>query len=450
MDTKKVKTNAFNHLWSHNSDWTQVAEEGGPTVIVEGDGVRVKDSEGNEWVDVNGGYSSVNIGYGRKEVAEAMYEQMQELPYFPQGSTSIPAIKLAKKLSDITPGDLNRTWFSSGGSEANETAIKIARAYHKRKGDAGRYKIISRRGSYHGGTGGVLWAGSGDRLDYEPASYPGMIYAPHPDPYRCELGGFTASECAILCSNAIEDLIKFHGASSVAAVIAEPIAGASGTAVPGDEYWPNLRKICDKYGVLLIADEIVCGFGRTGEMFAVNHWNIVPDLLCVAKGITSSYSPLGATIVRDKVSEVFKGKDNVFYHTLTFGGHPVSAAAALANIDILEKEDLVANSREMGSYLLRNLNQMKEQRQMIGNVRGKGLLASIELVSDRKTKTHFSPELKLGPRLSQKFKSRKMILNPPIPYINLQPQLCSKKPDIDFIVSNINEVLQEIENEVLR
>ena len=147
---------------------------------------------------------------------------------------------------------------------------------------------------------------------------------------------------------------------------------------------------------------------------------------------------------------MFKGKDNVFYHTLTFGGHPVSAAAALANIDILEKEDLVANSREMGSYLLRNLNQMKEQRQMIGNVRGKGLLASIELVSDRKTKTHFSPELKLGPRLSQKFKSRKMILNPPIPYINLQPQLCSKKPDIDFIVSNINEVLQEIENEVLR
>ena len=144
MDTKKVKTNAFNHLWSHNSDWTQVAEQGGPTIMIEGDGVRVKDSEGNEWVDVNGGYSSVNIGYGRKEVAEAMYKQMQELAYFPQGSTSIPAIKLAKKLSDITPGDLNRSWFSSGGSEANETAIKIARAYHKRKGEGSRYKIISR------------------------------------------------------------------------------------------------------------------------------------------------------------------------------------------------------------------------------------------------------------------------------------------------------------------
>ena len=198
MDTKKVKTNAFNHLWSHNSDWTQVAEQGGPTIMVEGDGVRVKDSEGNEWVDVNGGYSSVNIGYGRKEVAEAMYKQMQELSYFPQGSASIPAIKLAKKLSDITPGDLNRSWFSSGGSEANETAIKIARAYHKRKGEGSRYKIISRMGSYHGATGGVLLAGSGDRSDYEPASYPGMLYAPHPDPYRCDLGGATASECAIL------------------------------------------------------------------------------------------------------------------------------------------------------------------------------------------------------------------------------------------------------------
>ena len=271
MDTKKVKTNAFNHLWSHNSDWTQVAEMGGPTVMVEGDGVRVLDSDGNEWVDVNGGYSSVNIGYGRKEVAEAMFQQMQELSYFPQGSTSIPAIKLAKKLADITPGDLNRSWFSSGGAEANETAIKIARAYHKRKGEPSRYKIISRRGSYHGATGGVLWTGSGDRSDYEPVSYPGMVYAPHPDPYRCELGGSTPSECAILCSNAIEDLIKFHGESSVAAVIAEPIAGASGTAVPGDEYWPSLRRICDKYGVLLIADEIVCGFGRTGDIFAVNH-----------------------------------------------------------------------------------------------------------------------------------------------------------------------------------
>ena len=234
----------------------------------------------------------------------------------------------------------------------------------------------------------------------------------------------------------------------MAAVIAEPIAGASGTAVPGDEYWPNLRKICDKYGVLLIADEIVCGFGRTGELFAVNHWDVVPDILCVAKGITSSYSPLGATIVRDKIADVFKGKDNIFVHTLTFGGHPVSAAAALANINIIEKENLVANSKEMGAYLIQNLNQMKEHRRMIGNVRGKGLLASMELVSDRKTKTHFSPELQLGSRLSEKFKSRKMILNPPVPYINLQPQLCSKKSDIDFIVSNINEVLQEVENEV--
>ena len=448
MDTKKVKSNAFNHLWSHNSDWTQVAEQGGPTIMVEGDGVRVKDSEGNEWVDVNGGYSSVNIGYGRKEVAEAMYKQMQELSYFPQGSASIPAIKLAKKLSDITPGDLNRSWFSSGCSEANETAIKIARAYHKRKGEGSRYKIISRKGSYHGATGGVLWTGSGDRSDYEPASYPGMLYAPHPDPYRCELGGATASECAILCSDAVEKLIQFHGESSVAAVIAEPIAGASGTAVPGDEYWPNLRKICDKYGVLLIADEIVCGFGRTGELFAVNHWDVVPDILCVAKGITSSYSPLGATIVRDKISDAFKGKGNIFLHTLTFGGHPVSAAAALANINIIEKENLVANSKEMGEYLIQNLNQMKEHRRMIGNVRGKGLLASMELVSDRKTKTHFSPELQLGSRLSEKFKTRKMILNPPVPYINLQPQLCSKKSDIDFIVSNINEVLQEVENEV--
>ena len=308
QETESLRRTALEHLWMHNKDWVQMAEEGEPLIMVEGHGVRVTDSTGKSWIDVNGGYASVNIGYGRTEIAEVALEQMRRLCYFPQGTTTEPLVRLAEKLAAIAPGSLERAWPVTGGSEANETAVKIARAYHKRRGDNGRYKIISRRGSYHGGFGAVQWmGGTTERTDAEPA-YPGMVYAPQPLPYRCELGGKTPSECAVRCAEAIEDLILFHGADTVAAVIAEPVSSASAAAVPGDEYWPMLRQICDRYGVLLIADEVICGFGRTGKMFAVEHWDVVPDLMSVAKGITSSYLPLASTIATREVADVFAGR----------------------------------------------------------------------------------------------------------------------------------------------
>ena len=441
---------AQDHLWMHNRDWIETAEEGGPPIVVEGSGVRVTDAEGKSWIDVNGGYASVTVGYGRTEIAEAAREQMLSLPYFPQGTTTPALVRLAEKLAQITPGSLSRVWPSSGGSEANETGVRIARAYHKRTGGPGRYKVISRRGSYHGATGGVLWMGGThrtEREDYEPA-YPGMVYAPHPDPYRCELGGQTPSECATLCAQAVEELIVQHGPETVAAVIAEPIAGASGVAIPGDEYWPSIREICDRYGVLLIADEIVCGFGRTGKMFGMEHWGVVPDIMSIGKGLSSSYLPCASAIATEEVAEAFVGEGNIFSMTLTFGGHPVAAAAALKNIEIIEGEGLVQKSADVGAYFLDQLHLLKEDHPIIGNVRGLGLMLSMELVSDHETKESFPSELRVPQRLGEKFRSEGLIMGVVGSYINLMPPLCITRSEVDEIVAGVDASLGELEDEL--
>ena len=435
----------------HNGDWVGMAEEGGPTIIVEAKGIKVTDSEGVTWTDVMGGYSCVGIGYGRTEIAEAVRDQMLKISYFPNGTTTEPLVRLTEKLAEITPGDLERTWCVTGGSEANDTSIKIAKAYHHRNGEPQRYKIISRKGSYHGATGGTLFLGgrspSNERSQYEPA-YPGMIHAPQPNPYRCELGGQTASECAILCAQAVEDLILFHGPKTIAAFIGEPQTSASGSAVPGDEYWPMVREICDKYGVLLIADEVICGFGRTGKMFGVEHEGFVPDIMSVAKGIVSSYLPLGASIASKKVADAFAGEDNVFQQVLTNGGHPASAAAALKNIEILQSEGIVENSASTGAHFREQLDMLKEEHPMIGDVRGIGLLLSLDLVSDRDTKARFTKEDNVGDRLTEKFRARGLLLRSQGETLDLAPPLCITPGEVDEIVNAVDEALGEMESEL--
>ena len=447
QDTETLRSAALEHLWMNNRDWVQMAEEGGPTVVVEGDGLRVTDSEGKTWIDCNAGYSSMSLGYGRHEIAEAARDQMMKLSYFPQASITEPLVRFVEKLAEITPGSLERAWPVTGGSEANETAIKIARAYHRRMGEAGRYKIISRRGSYHGATGGVMWLGSGERSDYEPG-YPGMVHAPQPNPYRCELGGETPSECAVRCAKAVEDLITFHGAKTVAAVIAEPVSSASGAAVPGDEYWPMLRQICDRYGVLLIADEVICGFGRTGKMFAMEHWGVVPDIMTIAKGVTSCYLPLAAAIATTQVADAFAGEDNVFRQALTFGGHPAAAVAALENIDILERDGLVENSARTGAYFLEQLRELMEDHPMIGDARGIGLLLGIELVADRETKEGFPKDVKVPERLSEKFRERGLILRVSGATVGFSPPLCITRDEVDEIVAALDSSIGELEIEL--
>ena len=430
---------ALDHLWMHNRSWAADAERGGPRVIVEGRGVHVTDSDGREWMDVNGGYMCVNVGYGRRELADAMREQMERLVYFPQGATTEPMVRLAAKLADIAPGGLERSWPSTGGSEANETAIKIARAYHKRRGEGGRYKVISRLRSYHGALGATMWLGGGGegRADYEPA-HPGMIYAPQPDEYA---DGEGASQRA---AQAIDDLIEFHGASSVAAVIAEPVSSAAGAAVPSDEYWPMLRQICDRHGVVLIADEVITGFGRTGKMFAMEHWGVTPDIMTMAKGITSSYVPLANAMVTPEIADAFAGTDNIFRQALTFGGHPVTAAVALRNIEIIETEGLVENARETGARIMDNLAALADEHPMIGCVRGLGLLIGVELVADRDSRARFPKEARMGERLKDAFEAEGLIHSPGGERVVIGPPLCITEAEADDLVARLDRAFGRV------
>lgn len=448
---QSIRDTSLQYQWLHNRDWTELAETGGPTVIVEGDGIRVKDIEGQTWIDVCGGYYSVHVGYGRDEIAYAAYEQLKKVTFFPGGTTTVPVIELCEKLAQITPGSLSRSYLNCGGSEANETALKITRAYHKRNGEPGRYKVISRRGSYHGTLGQTMWMGQPSTdlglTDFEPR-YPGMLHAPHPNPYRCEMGGLTPSECAVRCAEAVEALILEHKPETVAAFVGEPIAQPAGSAVPGDEYWPMIRDICDRYGVIMIADEVICGFGRTGEMFGMNHWDIVPDIMTVGKGISSSYLPLSATVVKEEIADAFGGSGNQFNMVVTHSGHPVTAAAALKNIEIIESEGLIQNSAKVGAYFKDQLRDISNDHPMMGNVDGLGMFIGIDLVSDKSTKKRFENEADLSKRLNQKFQERLMILSAAQGKVYIAPPISTTKPDVDEMVGRIGESIGALEKEL--
>ena len=447
-NTKELRDLANRYVWMHNRDWAQMANDGDPIIIVDGDGVRVNDSEGKSWIDVNGGYASVNLGYGRTEIAEAAYQQLLDANYFPVNTTGPSTILLAEKLAKLAPGSLTRSFLVSSGTEANEVALKMARAYHRRRGEDGHYKIISRKGSYHGSTGGALWLGGSPayvRDDYEPV-YPGMVYAPQPNTYRCEMGGQSPSECAVLCAKAVEDLILFHGPETIVAFIGEPVT--SGALVPGDEYWSMVRDICDRYGILLIADEVTCGFGRTGKMFAIEHWNIVPDIITVANGIVSSYLPLGAAIAKREVADHFAGQTRMFHQTFTFAGHPVSAAAALANITIMENDKVVEHVIDVGAYFKEALKGLMIDHPIVGDVRGLGLLLAIELVSDRETKAGFRTEQRVIARLNEKLKRHGLLYWASSEILSIGPPLSITRNEVDEIVRAFDLSLRELEAEM--
>ena len=446
-ETDRLRELALKHLWMHNADWSQMAQADEPLVIVEGNGLRVRDSSGKTWIDVNGGYASVAVGYGRHEIADAAYRQMKEITYFPQRCANPSTIQLAARLAELTPADLNRSFLVSGGSEANETALKIARAYQHRRGENGRYKIISRADSYHGATGGVIWLGSAagsPRTDYEPPP-PGILYAPQPLAYRCVFGSDGPSQCAIRCAQAIEQIILDEHPETVCAVIAEPIASGPGAAVPGDEYWPMLREICDRYGVLLIADEVITGFGRTGKLFACNHWGVIPDIMTVAKGMCSSYLPLGAAIARDEIANSFAGDGRMLRHVFTFAGHPVAAAAGLQNIDILTGEQLVENAAEVGAYFKQQLQSLHAEQAIVGDVRGIGLMLSLDFVAERQSKSPFPKSFRFSDRLSEQLKKRGMLARSHAEHLlNLSPPLCITRAEVDEIVELLRQSIDAV------
>ena len=447
-EVKSLQESALEHLWVYLREPSDMAEKGEPAIFVSGEGVHVTDALGNTSIDGMSGLWLKNVGYGRKEIADAAYEQMLNLTYMPLGTTTEPTIKLAEKISQIAPGDMTRSFFTSGGSEAVETAMKLSRAYFKRVGEPNRTKFISRKGSYHGATMGALALGGSHlypKLDYEPLM-PGVFHVPQPLPYRCEFGGETPEECAELCVNAVEVMIKFQDPET--AVFAEPISSPMGCVVPGDNYWPRLREICDKYGVLLIADEVITGFGRTGKMFATEHWGVVPDMMTVAKGITSGYIPMGGCITRGEISDAFIGSQKAsFKHVITFGGHPVAAAAALKNIEIMENEGMVENAAKQGAYLLDGLKEMKEKYQMIGDVRGLGLFCGLELVADRETKEYFPAEADLANRITQGFADNGLLLRGG-DRMNVAPPLCITSSEVDEIVTTMDKVFGQVSKDL--
>jgi len=359
-------------------------------VLASADGVWVTDVAGNRYLDAIAGIAVVNAGYGRDEVVDAMAAQARRLPFAVSNIFATePAERLAARIAAMAPGDLGWVHFTSGGSEAVEVALKLARQVHVERGEPDRSVFISRWTSYHGATLGTLSVGGARmrRKKYEPL----LLDVPHISPpycYRCDAGGDHAG-CGERYAAELERAILDAGPGRVAAFIAEPVIASVGGAIsPPDDYWPLIREICDRYGVLLIVDEVVTGFGRTGTAFAIDRWGVVPDLLAMGKGISGGYAPLGAVAVRDPLREAFRRSGSSFEHIFTFGGNPVSMAAGLAVLDIVDREGLIGRAATMEPAFRAALEPLRAYP-WVGDIRIRGLMAGIELVRDRETKEPF-------------------------------------------------------------
>ncbi len=348
-----------------------------PIPVARAEGIYFWDVDGRRYMDFSSQLVYMNIGHGHPKVVKAIQDQAAKLPGIHPGLATEPRGLLGKKLAEVTPGDLNKTFFALGGADANENAIKIARFY------TGRHKILARYRSYHGAThGAISLTGDYRRLPVEPAM-PGVVHFLDPYCYRCPFG-WTRETCHRECISHVEEVIQHEGPDQIAAIMLEGVTGTNGLIVPPDEYWPRMREICDKYGILLISDEVMSGWGRTGEWFAVDHWKVVPDIITTAKGITAGYVPLGAVIVREKIARFFD--DKYLYAGLTYSGHTLACAAAVATIDVYEEDGLLANARNVGKYLGSRLEEIKRQHPSVGDVRYIGMFTAMELVRDRGTK----------------------------------------------------------------
>ena len=362
-------------------------------VVAEADGAWITDTDGNRYLDGMSGLWCVNVGYGREELARAAYEQLKEMPYYPLLKSHLPAIRLGEKLNEWLE-DNYIFLFSNSGSEANEVAFKVARQYHEQKGEPGRYKFISRYRAFHGQTLGALAAtGQAQRkYKYEPL-VPGFLHVQPPDRYRCHYCS-DRDACTLECAREIERAMTWELPETVAGVIMEPVITGGGIIVPHDDYMRTVEDICERNGALLIVDEVICGFGRTGRRFGYQHYGVKPDIITMAKGLTSAYFPLAATAVRREVYETFAGDGEYgrLRHINTFGGHPGGCAVALRNLEIMEEEDLPGRSEEMGKRLREDLTEL-ESHPNVGEIRSKGLLFGIELVEDRESKQTASKEM---------------------------------------------------------
>jgi adenosylmethionine-8-amino-7-oxononanoate aminotransferase len=388
-DTERLKALALDHLWMAYQPPTPFEADGGPPVLVAADGTWMVDSDGKRYLDGVSALEACVAGHIRPELADVAYRQMQQLEFLDVFRyASPPAIELAARLAQIAPGNLTRVHYTPGGSEAVETAIKIAKQYHVLRGESSRYKVITREGAYHGCTFGAMAVDGeyfGTRIHlYDPLPPFGRL-SPAPYHYRCRHCSHEAA-CTLACVNDLEQVIVSEGPETIAAIIMDPCATASAVSIPPDGYMQQVRSLCDRYGLLFIVDEIITGFGRTGRMFASEHWGIAPDIMTVSKGLSSGYMPIGAAIASEEVADAFQGHpQGTFSHGQTYGGHPVACAVALANIDLILREDLPGLAAEKGEQLLHGLRALSSHP-TFGDGRGLGLLAGLEIVHDQATR----------------------------------------------------------------
>ncbi|MFD1931792.1 MULTISPECIES: aspartate aminotransferase family protein [Nonomuraea] len=444
---------AQDNLWLHFTRHSSYKEHEIPT-IVRGEGAYIYDIHGKRYLDGLAGLFVVQVGHGRSELAEAAAKQAQELAFFPLWSYAHPkAAELAHRLAQEAPGDLNRVFFTTGGGEAVETAWKLAKQYYKVTGKPLKHKVISRQIAYHGTPQGALSITGipAFKQMFEPL-VPGSIRVPNTNHYRADeitgIKGMTPEQYGLWAADRVARAIEMEGPDTVAAVFVEPVQNAGGCFPPPPGYFQRLREICDEYDVLLVSDEVICAYGRLGTMFGGQKFDYTPDIITSAKGLTSGYSPLGAMIAHDRLFEPFKDGAEMFAHGYTFGGHPVSAAVALANLDIFEREDLLGHvSRNEGAFKS-TLEKLKDLP-IVGDVRGSGYFWGIELVKDKVTKETFSAEE--SERLIRGYLSNALYSNGLYcraddrgdPVIQLAPPLIAGQKEFDEIESIIRNVLVE-------
>src|ERR1700723_3731978 len=429
---KEFTTQFTYGTWRRQKGWS-------PLQVVDAEGCYFTDVSGKKYLDFSAQLMCVNLGHKNRAVIEAIQQQAEKLAFIGPGYATEVRAELAQLLTEVLPQGLTKYFFTTSGTEANEAAFKIARMF------TGKTKIISRYRSYHGSTAGSI-AATGDprRWAMEPGGkMGGVIFAPEVNCYKCPIG-HTYPGCGIACAEYVEHMIGNE--SDVAAVIVEPVVGTNGVLVPPPEYMPKLREICDRHGVLLIADEVMSGWGRTGAWFAVDHWGVKPDILVTAKGITSAYVPLGLCATNGKIAEYFE--DHFFSHGHTYEAHPITLAPAIAAINELKRLDLVNRAREMGNYMGEKLNALKPKHPSIGEVRGLGLFWALEMVKDREKKTPFNTSQDkvdgkptVVDRVAAEMMKRGVSIQAWISHFVIAPPLIIEKQEIDFAVDQLDQSL---------
>ena len=447
--TREWQAMSREHHLAPFSDYQQLHEKG-PRIITKADGVYLWDSEGNKVLDGMAGLWCVAVGYGREELVEAAATQMRELPFYNTffQTAHPPVLELAKAIADVAPAGMNHVFFTGSGSEGNDTMLRLVRHYWALKGQPEKKVIISRKNGYHGSTvAGASLGGMTYMHEQGDLPIPGIVHIAQPYWYA-EGGDMSPDEFGIWAANELEKKILEVGEDKVAAFIAEPIQGAGGVIIPPDSYWPRIREILAKYDILFVADEVICGFGRTGEWFGSDHFGNKPDLMTIAKGLTSGYVPMGGLIVSDKVFQVINAGGD-FNHGFTYSGHPVAAAVGLENLRILREEGIVEQVRnETAPYLQKRLRELADHP-LVGEVRGVGMLGAIELAKDKQSRERFPSEMDVGMICRGHCFDNGLIMRAVGDTMIIAPPLVISKGEIDELVEKARKCLDLTAREVL-